>query len=33
VFHTEVMGHADGDVFTNKVILSGQARLGVSLKV
>ena len=32
VCHTEAMGHADCDAVTKKLILSGQARLGVSLK-
>jgi len=32
VFHTEAIGHADGDADTNKPILSGQARLDVTLK-
>jgi len=32
VCHDEAMGQADGDALTNKLIISGHDRLGVSLK-
>jgi len=32
VCHTEAICHVDGDAVTIKLVLSGQVRLGVSLK-
>jgi hypothetical protein len=30
--HTEAMGHANVDAVTNKLVISGHARPGVSIK-